>query len=93
MSDGAYARVSRSAGRLGAEAYISERRRSLGLSGAGPWVAAVGGGEPKAQGDTGPAPWSLSRTCTSTWGASQPMRSAILKPEGRRPVPAKRAAT
>merc|ERR1711884_710438 len=42
MSDSAYVQVSRSAGRIGADAYIRERRESQGLLGVRPWVAAVG---------------------------------------------------
>ena len=59
MSNSAYAQVSRSAGRIGADAYIRERRESQGLLGVRPWVAAVGGEEPMAQSGTGPAPLVL----------------------------------
>ena len=59
MSDSAYAQVSRSAGRIGADAYIRERRESQGLLGVRPWVAAGGGEKPVAQWDTGPAPLVL----------------------------------
>ena len=59
MIDSAYAQVFRSAGRLGADAYIRERRESQGLLGIRPWVAAVGGERPAAQNGTGPAPLVL----------------------------------
>ena len=59
MSDSAYAQVSRGAGRIGADAYIREKRGSQGLLGVRPWVAAVGGERPTAQSDTGPAPLVL----------------------------------
>ena len=59
MSDSAYAQVSRSAGRIGADAYIRERRAPHGLPGARPWVAAEGGEKPMARSDTGPAPLVL----------------------------------
>ena len=79
MSRDAYARVYRSAGRIGASAYLRERRVSQGLPDSGPWVAAVGGERPMAQGDTGPAPWFSSRTCMSMWGAGRLTHSMILK--------------
>ena len=59
MSDSAYAQVSQGAGRIGADAYIRERRESQGLPGIRPWVAAVGGEKPRAQNDAGPAPLVL----------------------------------
>ena len=91
MSDGACAQVSRSAGRIGAGAYVRERRESQGPLGTGPWVTAAGGEEPMAQSDTGPAPWFSSRTCMSMWGAGRLTRSVILKLEGW--SPARRVAT
>ena len=91
MSDSAYAQVSRSAGRIGADAYIRERRESQGLLGVRPWVAAGGGEKPVAQRDTGPAPWFLSRTCMSMWEAGRLTHSAIPMLGGW--SPARRAAT
>ena len=91
MSDSAYAQVFRSAGRIGADAYIRERRESQGLLGIRPWVAAVGGERPAAQNDAGPAPWSSSRTCMSIWGAGHLMSS--VTPKLKVWNPAKRAAT
>ena len=90
MSNRAYAQVSRSAGRIGADAYIRERRESQGLPGIRPWVAAVGGERPKAQNDTGPAPWFSSRTCTSMWVTGHLTNYGTLKLKGWNP--AKRTA-